>query len=53
MDPATAIAIASVLKLTISGAMQLAEQAGLKPEEIAKAYDEAKVEYAAAKKALG
>lgn len=53
MDPKTALLVASALKLTISGAMQLAEQAGLKPEEIVKAYEEAKVEYAEAKKALG
>jgi hypothetical protein len=53
MDPVTAFAVASALKLVIQGAFTLAEQAGMKPEEIDAIYLKTKEEYEAAKKALG
>lgn len=53
MDPVTAMLVSEALKLALQGIFTLAEQAGVKPEDVDKVYQETKAAYAEAKKALG
>jgi len=53
MDPVTGLLISEAMKLALQGIFSLAEMAGAKPEDIDRIYEETKVAYAEAKKALG